>query len=243
MSIMENMKIQEPKIKISDIIDGYEEGDDGQVIGLAGMGMLNIRPPYQREYIHDGNINFKIALIQSIYHNRPINLIYFAKAVGGRYNYELLDGQQRIITICKFIVTREFYVIIGDDEHHFWDGLSDKDQKRVLSYKLHVHVCEGDADELMRWFKTINTGAMKLTDQELRNSIYNGPWVTNAKSYFTKKGNQAKICNKYLSGKRERQEHLEKILQWRVGSSHDQYSSKRLNLTTHAWKILNRCQA
>ena len=213
------MEIHEHKITIRDIIDGYHDDGDGQVIGYGGM--LNIRPPYQREYIYDGKKGFQEALILSIYHERPVNLIYFAKAENSEYDYELLDGQQRIITICKFIINREFAISVQEGVPHYWQGLSEKDQERILDYRLHVHVCEGDADELMRWFKTINTGAKELSDQELRNSIYNGPWVTHAKFYFTKKGNQATMCGRYMSGKRDRQEHLERILQWRVGSTKD----------------------
>jgi len=213
------MKIHEHKISIGDIIEGYWDNEAGQVTGYGGM--LNIRPPYQREYIYDGKKGFQEALIQSIYYDRPVNLIYFAKAENSEYDYELLDGQQRIITICKFIVKREFSVSIGDKERQYWHGLNKKDQERILDYKLHVHVCEGDANELMRWFQTINTGAKELYDQELRNAIYNGPWVTDAKSYFTKKGGQAKKCERYMSGHRERQDHLERILIWRIGSSDD----------------------
>ena len=213
------MNIHEHKIPICDIIEGYCDNDNGQVVGMGGM--LNIRPPYQREYIYSGNSKFKESLIQSIYLDRPISLIYFAKSDHADYDYELLDGQQRIITICKFIVDRSFAVSIRKDEPQYWQGLTREDQERILNYKLHVHVCEGDSHDLMEWFQTINTGAKELSPQEIRNSIYNGTWVTNAKYYFTKKGNQANMCNKYISGKRERQEHLEKILQWKVGSAQD----------------------
>ncbi len=213
------MKIREHKISIGDIIEGYHDDEDGQVTGYGGM--LNIRPPYQREYIYGGKKDFQEKLIQSIYYDRPVNLIYFAKAENSEYDYELLDGQQRIITICKFIVDREFSMSIGDGQTQYWHGLDEKDRKRILDYKLHVHVCEGNPNELMRWFQTINTGAKELSDQELRNSIYNGPWVTDAKRYFTKKGGQAVMCGRYMSGKRERQDHLERILIWRIGSNHD----------------------
>ena len=214
------MEIHEHKITIRDIIDGYRDDGDGHVTGYGGM--LNIRPPYQREYIYDGKKDFQEALIQSVYFGRPVNLIYFAKAESSEYDYELLDGQQRIITICRFIKGRRFSITLPDGEIQYWQGLEGKDQERILDYELHVHVCEGEADELMRWFQTINTGAKELSNQELRNSIYNGPWVTNAKFYFTKKGGQAEKCKKFMSGKRERQDHLERILQWKTGSSRDQ---------------------
>ncbi len=106
------MKIHEHKIKIRDIINGYHDDGDGHVIGYGGM--LNIRPPYQREYIYDGKKDFQEALIQSVFFERPVNLIYFAKAEGSTYDYELLDGQQRIITICKFIKGRKFSITLPD---------------------------------------------------------------------------------------------------------------------------------
>ncbi len=213
------MEIHEHKIAIRDIVEGYHDDGNGHVIGYAGL--LNIRPPYQREYIYDGKKDFQENLMSSVYYGRPVNLIYFAKAEDSEYDYELLDGQQRIVTICKFIKERKFSITLSDEEIEYWQGLSVKDQDRILDYQLHVHVCEGGADELMRWFKTINTGAKELSDQELRNSIYNGPWVTNAKYYFTKKGGQEEKCKTYMRGKRNRQEHLERILQWKTGSSRD----------------------
>ncbi|MCY4159238.1 MAG: HNH endonuclease, partial [Bacteroidetes bacterium] len=192
-------------------------------------------------YIYDGKKDFQEALMQSIYHDRPVNLIYFAKAENSEYDYELLDGQQRIITICKFIVNREFSVSIGDGQTQYWHGLDKEDRERILDYQLHVHVCEGNANELMRWFQTINTGAKELSNQELRNSIYNGPWVTDAKRYFTKKGGQTVMCGRYMSGKRERQDHLERILIWRTGSNQDstirQYMAKHRHERSakHLW--------
>jgi len=233
------MNIQEQKITIKEIIDGYANDQSGLVTGYGGR--LNIRPPYQREYIYDGKKDFQEALMQSIYYDRPVNLIYFAKANNSEYEYELLDGQQRIITICKFIVIREFSMSIGDRHTQFWHGLDKKNQERILNYELHVHVCEGNPNELMRWFQTINTGAKELSNQELRNSIYNGPWVTDAKSYFTKTGGQADMCGKYMSGKRERQDHLERILIWRTGSSQDstirEYMAEHRNKQSakHLW--------
>ena len=214
------MEIHEHKITIRDMIDGYHDDGDGHVVGLGGM--LNIRPPYQREYIYDGKKDFQEALILSVFHNRPVNLIYFAKAEDSTYDYELLDGQQRIITICRFIVKRQFSITLPDGEIQYWQGLAAIDKKRIKDYELHVHVCEGDASELMRWFQTINTGAKELSNQELRNSIYNGPWVTNAKFWFTSKGGQAEKCKPYMSGRRDRQDHLERVLQWKTGSTKDQ---------------------
>ena len=220
--VMANMEMHEERIPIRDIIEEYSDDGNGPVIGMGGR--LNIRPPYQREYLYSGNSEFKESLIQSIYLGRPISLFYFAKTDHADYDYELLDGQQRIITICKFIAPspKQFAVSLRKyDEPQYWEGLEPEERERILDYNLLVHVCDGDSHELMEWFQTINTGAKELSPQEIRNSLYNGSWVTNAKYYFTKKGNQATRCGRYMSGQRERQHHLEKVLQWKVGSTKD----------------------
>jgi len=212
------VKIKEKKIAVRDLVAGYTSHEDGRIVGWDGK--LDIRPSYQREYIHENNPDFKINLIHSIYRKRPINLIYFAKT--GEDAYELLDGQQRILTICKYVEDQEFAIEI-DGKTCYFDQLVAEESKanRILDYELRVQICTGGKDELIKWFQTINTGAEALSDQELRNALYNGPWVTSAKYWFTRKGNQAHMCARYMDGKRERQEHLERIIQWKTGSKQD----------------------
>ncbi len=208
------MKIDRKEIPIRDIVAGYEEGE-----GVTGYGgRLDIRPPYQREFIHENNPEFQKNLIQSIYQKRPISLIYFARK--GPDAYELLDGQQRIITICRYVEKNRFSAQIDGDLLTF-RNLDDQQRARILDYELMLYICEGNPSELMKWFQTINTGAQELTNQEIRNAIYNGPWVTDAKRYFTKTGAPADRCGRYMTGKRERQEHLERIIQWITGSRKD----------------------
>ncbi|MCY4673566.1 MAG: DUF262 domain-containing protein [Bacteroidetes bacterium] len=213
------MKIKEKKIPIRDLVSGYKSHEDDRVVGWSGK--LDIRPSYQREFIHKNNPDFKKNLIQSIYHGRPINLIYFAQTESG--DYELLDGQQRILTICKYVVDQDFSIVLDGKTCYFNQLLVEESRaNRILNYKLHVNICTGGRGELMKWFQTINTGAEALSDQELRNALYNGSWVTSAKHYFTKKGGQAKRCEMYMDGNRERQEHLERIIQWKTGSKKDE---------------------
>ena len=209
------MKISPEKILIRELVDGYGKDEEGRVVGWGGK--LDIRPPYQREYIHENNAEFKENLIKSVYFQRPINLIYFAKT--GKETYELLDGQQRILTICKYVIEREFSIELEGKICYFGQLEAEENDNRIWDYSVHVHICEGEVKELMEWFRTINTGAHKLSDQELRNSLYNGPWVTDAKRWFTKKGGQAEMCARYMKGKRERQEHLEQIIKWKIGST------------------------
>ena len=207
------MKTEQKKIKIKDIVQGFKEAEDGTVVGLNGR--LDIRPPYQREYIHENNDNFKKNLINSIYQNLPIGLIYFAAKDGG--GYELLDGQQRIMTICRYVAKNQFSCSI-DGTIKYYTNLSPDQKEKIDNYDLIVYVCTGNIDDKMKWFQTINTGAEQLSNQELRNSFYSGSWLTDAKHYFTAKGNQANMCKRFMDGKRERQEHLEKIMIWKIGS-------------------------
>ena len=211
------MKIEETKIPIRDLVDGYEASEDSGIIGYGGM--LDIRPPYQREFIHEKNVGFQTGLMESVYYQRPINLVYFADMGDG--SYELLDGQQRIITISRFVHENLCMITLEDGKGYYWTNLSDQDREKILGYELHVYICTGTQKDLMKWFQTINTGAQALSNQELRNSLYPGPWVTSAKFWFTKRGNQARMCSKYMSGKRERQEHLERIIRWKIGSAKD----------------------
>ena len=216
------MKGYYKEITIKDLVEGYQEDDEGKVQGYGGK--LEIRPAYQREYIHENNPVFKENLIQSIYNQRPINLIYWALNDDGD-GYELLDGQQRIITICRYVAKNEFAIKIDDFDmpltYHNLTG-EPEIRKKIDDYKLWIYVCEGTSFEKLKWFETINTGAEKLYPQELRNAICNGPWVTDAKRYFTKRGNQATMCSRYMSGRRERQDHFQEIIIWNIGSKeHD----------------------
>ena len=207
------MHTQIEKIKIGALVEGYSDSYGGVVEGYNGD--LNIRPSYQREYLHDKNPEFKRKLIESIYHDRPINMVYFAKREAGEYKYELLDGQQRIITICKFIQDMDFHIFEGEDIR-FWDTLSSREQNQIRNYDVYVCVCTGQDEELIKWFQTINTGSHELSAQELRNAIYNGPWVTDAKRYFTSNGNRARMCRRYMTGDRTRQDHLETAIMWAI---------------------------
>ena len=208
------------KIPIKELVEGYTDSYGGVVEGYGGR--LNIRPSYQREYLHDKNPDFKRKLIESIYHDRPINMVYFAKRQSGDYEFELLDGQQRIITICKFIQDMDFHIFEGDDIR-FWETLSSKEKKQILDYDVYVCFCAGEDEELIKWFQTINTGSHELSVQELRNAIYNGSWVTDAKRFFTSNGNRARMCRRYMIGDRTRQHHLERAIIWRIqNQDHDE---------------------
>ena len=124
-------------------------------------------------------------------------------------NYELLDGQQRTISICQYC-SGDFSI-----NNRTFHNLTNTERERILDYKLMIYICKGNDLEKLEWFKTINIAGVKLADQELRNAIYTGPWLTDVKKYFSKNGCPAyKIGNKYLSGEMIRQDYLEKAIKW-----------------------------
>lgn len=197
------MKIEPREILIGALTQGYVEDAEKGVRGYYGN--LNIRPAYQREFVYKDKQ--RDAVIDTIRKGFPLNVMYWV------YNedetYEVLDGQQRTISICQY-VHGDFS--INDQYFH---NLEEDQQQQILNYKLMVYVCEGDASEKLEWFKIINIAGEKLFAQELRNAIYTGPWLAHAKRHFSKTGCPAyKIGNKLLTGSPIRQDYLETAIKW-----------------------------
>ncbi len=201
------MKIELREIPIREIVEGYKDSAENGVVAYSGK--LDVRPPYQREFIYkDAQRN---AVIETVLNGFPLNVIYWAK--NGEDNYEVLDGQQRTISVCQYVMG-DFSIIIDGNPFGF-HNLTEDIQKKILDYKLMVYVCEGSDKEKLNWFKTINIAGIKLNNQELRNAVYTGPWLADAKRHFSKSGCVAyKIANKYLSGSCDRQEYLETAIEW-----------------------------
>lgn len=201
------MKIELHQIPIRDLVEGYVDNEEEGVFGYGGK--LNIRPPYQREFVYQPPQ--QQAVIDTVLKGFPLNTIYWAKNEDG--NLELLDGQQRIVSICRYVDNR-FSINIDENPYKFHNLHSDIKEK-LLSYKLTVYICEGTDSEKLAWFKTINIAGEKLTDQELRNAIYAGPWLTSAKKRFSKTGCIAsEKSENYVSANTIRQELLEKAIGW-----------------------------
>jgi hypothetical protein len=201
------MNIDEQKIKISDLVADYE--DKGEE-GVRGYGRrLDIRPAYQREFIYKEKQ--RNAVIETVRRNFPLNTMYWAVANDG---FELMDGQQRTISICQY-VAGDFAVEI-DGSPMFFGNLTPEKQQQILDYELFVYVCDGAAGEKLDWFKIINIAGEKLTDQELRNAMYTGPWLADAKKWFSKTGAPAvqEGRDKLVNGSPIRQEILETALDW-----------------------------
>lgn len=201
------MKIELKEICIRDLFDGYVNNDENGVVGFHGL--LNIRPPYQREFIY--NDKQKKAVIDTILKGFPLNVMYWAACDDN--HYEIIDGQQRTMSICEFIAGN-FSVAYNNNQLGFYNFTNDI-QERILNYKLMVYICIGEDSEKLEWFKTINIAGEKLTDQEMLNAIFSGAWVTDAKRYFSKTNCAAQaIGGDYLNGSAIRQEYLETAIKW-----------------------------
>ena len=211
------MKIDRIQIKVRDLIDGYEEkGAEGIEGVVAYGGKLDVRPAYQREYIYGEKDRDEV--LRSVKKHFPINIMYWAKNDNDRY--EVMDGQQRTISICRYAAAkdpknlRSFEQCFAVDDLYFFNLTSDI-QDSILDYELDIYVCDGEPSEILAWFKVINIAGKVLSEQELRNTSYTGSWLSDAKLYFSKpKCMAANIGKDYLSGSPIRQEYLETAIRW-----------------------------
>lgn len=206
------MNIELKEISVKDLTDGYQDNDEAGVVGYGGK--LDIRPPYQREFVYgDKERN---AVINTVQKNFPLNVMYWSVREDG--DYEVIDGQQRTISICQY-VNGDFSI----DGLAFHNLTNDK-KDQILDYKLMVYFCSGTDSEKLDWFQTINIAGKELSDQELKNAVYSGSWVSDAKRYFSK-NNRPKVGDDYLSGSANRQEYLETAINWISNGQIKQYMS------------------
>lgn len=219
--------ILKTNIIIKDICEGFEYNElEGK--GLFGLsGKLTIQPEYQRNYIYasDGGKR-EMAVIESILKGYPIGLIYFNKI--SESNLEVLDGQQRITSIGRF-VTDKF--AIKDENGMQYFGTMAKDKKdKVLETKLLIYECEGTESQIKEWFKTINIAGVPLVPQELLNAIYSGPFVTLGKEEFSNSQNaNIQKWSAYIKGSANRQAFFETALDWVSRGNIDDYMSSHRN--------------
>jgi len=210
-------------ITIRTIVDGFSYSEhEGK--GLFGLnGKLTIQPQYQRNYIYaDGKRD--VAVIDSILKGYPIGVVYFNSI--GNDAYEVLDGQQRITSIGRF-VTGKFAVKDIDGHEQYYSGMSEEQRRKILDTPLLVYVCEGEEREMMQWFETINIAGVPLKQQEIRNAIYHGTFVTQAKEVFSNsQDSNVQKWSAYVAGEVKRQDFLEVALDWVSDSRIDAYMSK-----------------
>lgn len=204
------MKIELQKITVRELTNGYEDNEEQGVRGYGGK--LDIRPPYQREFIYDEKK--RAAVITTIKKGFPLNVMYWAtRDEDAEVPFEVLDGQQRTISICQYVNGDFAY------DFQYFHNLTESEQNEILDYELMVYVCSGNDREKLDWFETINIAGERLTAQELRNAVYAGPFVSDAKRYFSKSNCAAYNMGKYLlNGSPIRQDYLETALKWIANS-------------------------
>jgi hypothetical protein len=238
------MKIELHETTVRDLVQDYEDNREGGVVGFAGK--LDIRPPFQREFVYKDKQ--RAAVIETIRRGFPLNVLYWAvredKDNEDDPDFEVIDGQQRTISICQY-VEGDFSV----DDLYF-HNLTDDQQQQILDYKLMIYRCTGTDSEKLEWFKVINIAGEELSDQELRNAVYHGSWVSDAKRYFSRNGCPAyAIGSRYLAGEVNRQKYLETAIKWINGGDVEAYMAvqqhkpKATELWLHFKKVIDWVEA
>ena len=232
------MKIDLKKITVRDLVEDYhDDGEDG-VVGYGGK--LDIRPPFQRQFVY--NDSQRDAVIDTILNGFPLNVMYWSVRDDG--TFEIIDGQQRTISIAQYVSGKFSFNKLG-----FHNQPSDI-QDRILNYRLMVYTCEGTDSEKLKWFETINIAGEELTPQELRNAVYAGSWVSDAKRYFSRAGCPAYgIGQDYVKGSPIRQKYLETAIKWINGGKIEEYMSEHQHdpnavaLWNHFQSVINWVKA
>lgn len=232
-------------LTIRQLVDGYCDNGDNGVVALGGR--LNVRPAFQREFIYSPKDRDMV--MKSIYNNLPLNVMYWAKNPDG--TFEIIDGQQRTISICQFITNDDGYgnpIAINFDGRRTqtFANLSPEKQKEILDdYKLQVYVCDGTEDEKLEWFHTINIAGKIMEEQELLNADYTGTWLSAAKVFFSKKDNNLALNYRYYNNNQKhslialnseaanRQALLHLVLGWIIDTDKEQYPEIKHYMSKH----------
>lgn len=197
------MKIEFRKVTIAELAKDFKDDNEGGVVGLSGK--LDIRPPYQREFVYKDKQ--RDGVIKTVLKGFPLNVMYWSVREDG--TYEIIDGQQRTISICQYL-----HGNFNVDNLYIQNRPADE-QKKIFDYELTVYLCSGTDSEKLDWFRTINIAGEKLTEQELRNAVYAGSWVSDAKRYFSRSNCAAYgLASDYMTGAPIRQEYLETVIEW-----------------------------
>lgn len=210
------MKIELRAVSVDELASAFADNGEQGVVGYGGR--LNIRPAYQREFVYGPKE--RNAVIDTVRKGFPLNTMYWAVTDDG---FELMDGQQRTISLCKY-VNGDFSVEIDGNPFSF-HNLAKERQQQILDYELSIYLCDGSDADKLDWFKVINIAGKPLTDQELRNAIYTGPWLADAKRWFSRNNPPAvqEGRDKLVNGTPNRQEVLETALDWFSNGKIEQY--------------------
>lgn len=205
------MDIDLKNITVRELVDSYQDNQEAGVVGFGGK--LNIRPPFQREFVY--NDKQREAVIDTVTKRFPLNTMYWAVTEDG---FEIIDGQQRTVSLCQYVDGVFSY------KDRYFHNLQQDEKEAILNYKLMVYQCQGADSEKLDWFRTINIAGEKLTDQELRNAVYAGSWTADAKRYFSKTQCAAwQLAGKYMTGSPIRQDYLETAISWISESDIEDY--------------------
>lgn len=205
------MDIELKDVTVAELVEDYRDNQEDGVTGFGGK--LNIRPPFQREFVY--NDKQREAVVDTISRGFPLNTMYWATTEDG---FEIIDGQQRTVSVCQYIDGVFSY------KDRYFHNLQQDEKKAILEYKLTVYQCEGTDSEKLDWFRTINIAGEKLTDQELRNAVYAGSWTADAKRYFSKTQCAAwQLAEKYMRGTPIRQDYLETAISWLSDGAIEKY--------------------
>ena len=204
----------------------YSELEGKGLFGLSGK--LTIQPEYQRNYLYAAE-NKEVAVIESVLKGYPLGLIYFNQTSDD--TYEILDGQQRITSLGRFL-TGKFSLNSKSDKPQYFDSLPEDKKRLINDTKLTIYVCSGEESEIKEWFKTINIVGIPLRKQELSNAIYSGPFVTKAKEEFSNSNNaNIQRWSSYIKGEANRQDYLRVALEWVSASkSNEKDTDTRIDL-------------
>jgi hypothetical protein len=215
------VKIEPRSINVRDLTEGYQDNSEGGVIGYGGR--LDIRPPYQREFVYKDVERDRV--IDTLRKGYPLNVMYWVvrEEPDAERAYEVMDGQQRTISISQYVA--------GDFafEGRYFHNLQADEQEQILNYELTVYFCSGTDSEKLGWFRTINIAGVELSQQEMRNAVYAGPWVTDAKRYFSRRNCPAHgLAEDLMSGEYLRQKYLETVVSWvNTGNIEDYMASNQ----------------
>ncbi len=209
------MNIELKEISVGELVEDYKDDGEGGVTGYGGK--LDIRPPYQREFVYKDRQREEV--IHTLVRGFPLNVMYWAVREDG--DYEIIDGQQRTISIAQYVR--------GDFSfrNRYFHNLQEDEKTPILDYTLMVYLCTGTDSEKLDWFKTVNIAGEELTDQELRNAVYHGSWVTAAKKHFSRtKGPAYEAGRDYLKGSAIRQDYLETVIKWASNGEIEDYMAR-----------------
>lgn len=210
---------------VAELLDGFRycDTDDKGLYGLSGQ--LTIQPEYQRNYLYNEN-GRESAIVSSILSGCPLGLLYFNQLPDRQL--EVLDGQQRITSIGRFVTNK--FEAMHNESHFMFRTLNAEVQALILDYKILAYICNGSESEIKDWFRVINTQGITLNQQEILNAVYSGPFIQNAKQVFSNSCNYSNLTwSAFLHGKIKRHDYLAHALDWISDGSAEQYLARHRN--------------